>query len=433
MKTDFHFIKKNIWLRISGYNSFSVLSRLISSWIINKLIAIYIGPAGTSYTEQFRNFIQGLQAISVLGTQEGVTKFTAQYQNKKDSLKDFMHFSIKMVFLISIFIGLLIAFFASQINHYLFPGSNFVSVIFWTGISLPILSLNMIFLSILRGLQEYKTIVYINVLTNIISAILALWLILQFKIKGALFLVLITQYILFFLNICGFFYNKIEWKNFWGKTTFNYLKKLYPFMLMALVSAFIIPFFNILIRNHIFHFFNQEGVVQAGYWDATKKISNLYLSLITPVFTMYYYPQMAKISYSDDFKYEIMKFAKQILPLFSLGIFLLYVFRRFIIKFFFSEDYLPMESLFSWQLAGDYLKVISLLIAYLMLAKAHFKLYIVSEMVFWIIYYLLTLVLIKHYALKGVVIAYFFSYLIYLALLGINYHKYFKHKNMLIR
>jgi len=432
LKKIISFIKNNIWLKISGFNSLSVLSRIFSAWIINKLIAIYIGPQGTGITEQFKNFLQGVQAVSALGIQEGVTKFTAEYQTDKKQLNQFINSSIKSILIFSFIIGLSVVLLASEINHFLFPAKDFTRLIIWTGILLPFIALNLIFLSILKGFQAYKQIVFINSTTHIVSAMLAIWLIIEYTIYGALYLVLFTQIITFFISSYILFYKVFNFKESHRLKLLKYIKLLSPYILMALITALIVPFFSILIRNHIFHFFEKDGTVQAGFWDATKKISNLYLSLITPVFTMYYYPQMAKIKSSFELKREIQKFIKQILPVFTLGILFIYFFRSFLINLFFSPEYQPMESLFIWQLLGDYLKILSFLIAYLMLAKAHYKLYIFSEIGFWVLYYLLTLVLMKQFALKGVVMAYFISYVFYLFFLGINYYKYFKQKNILI-
>ena len=434
MKNFLRDIKGNIWLKISGFNSFSVLSRVVSSWIINKIIALYIGPEGTSFTEQFKNFIQGLQGFAVLGIQEGVTKFTAQYQEDKKQFSNFARFSFKMVLGASVLLGLFIALYSNKINDYLFPDADFSRLIFWSGIFLPLLALNLIILAILKGLQDYKTIVNLNVFTNFVSILLAFWLITRYHITGALALILLTQLIQFILSLYLLF-RKFGFSKFLitKDGNYNFLKKLTPYIIMALVSALIIPLFSILIRNHIFHFFGDEGPVRAGYWDATRKTTNLFLSIISPVFAMYYYPQMAKVEDSEGLKKEIKKFFSQMFPLFTMGMILLYLFRRPLIKILFTTDYLPMESLFLWQLLGDYLKILSFLLAYLMLAKAHLVRYLFSELGFWIIYYLLTLVLMKQFALKGVVIAYFISYTLYILFLVINYQKYFKEKNIPIK
>ncbi len=429
-----NYIKKNIWIKITSFNSLAVFSRLFSAWAINKLIAVYIGPQGTGLAEQFRNFLQALQGISVLGIQEGITKFTAEFSTLKKQMNSFLYSSLKMVLIWSVVLGLIIAFFSDKINTWLFPGYDFSRIVFLTGILLPLLAFNLIFIAVLKGLQAYKKIVFINVSTNILGILLAYILIKNYYLEGALLLILGIQILQFIITAFLLLKSRGRFHfRFSGKMDFGQISRLSPFVIMAVVSAIVIPLFNILIRNHIFTFFDSQGAVQAGYWDAAKKIGNLFLSLITPVFGMYYFPQLAKLSNSSGFQTEIKKFVIQVLPWFTIGLILIYLFRYPLIRLFFSEAYFPMESLFPWQLAGEYFKILSLLIAYLMLAKAHLKLYIISELGFWVTYYLLTLVLLNYYGLKGVSMAYFIAYVCYFFFLVIVYYKYLFYKNIPIK
>jgi PST family polysaccharide transporter len=183
---------------------------------------------------------------------------------------------------------------------------------------------------------------------------------------------------------------------------------------MALVSAIVIPLFSILLRNQINDFFAGDNGVHSGYWDGIKKISGLFLMLIMPVFSMYYYPQLTKIHSNKAYFVEVKKFFKQIFPLFTIGMIILYLLRHWAVLLFYSDAYEPMEELFVWQLLGDYVRVISLILAFLMLAKTKVIHYIYTEIGFWVLYYILTLFFMSKYQLEGISIAYFVSYLVYL-------------------
>jgi len=426
-------IRKNIWIKISSFNSAAVIARLITAWIVNKLIAVYIGPQGTGLVEQFRNFVQSMQGLSGLGMQQGMTKYTAQYSSHPKKLTSFVSTSFRLLFFFSLGLGIFVYLFSEGINRFLFPETDFSIYIKLTGLLLPVLAFNLAFNAFLKGLQAYKTITYINISTNVFVAILAYFLIGNWQLSGAMALVIIIHVILFCVEVFVLFKKKyITYLNSGIFQTIN-LKRLLPYMIMALVTAVVAPFFSILIRNHIFNFFESNGEIYAGYWDATKKISALFLSLIAPVFAMYYYPQMAIITNSIEFKREVKRFLKQIFPLLITGLAGIYFFRKILIRLFFSSDYLPMENLFFWQLAGDFFQVVSLLFAYLMLAKAHIKLYIFSEIGFWLSYYLLTLWLTVYYDLQGVVIAYFLSYFLYFLFVFAVYGKYLRNKNIAIK
>ena len=82
-------------------------------------------------------------------------------------------------------------------------------------------------------------------------------------------------------------------------------------------------------------------------------------------------------------------------------------------RFVFSEDFEPVEELFLWQLLGDFVKVLSTVIAYQFLAKKMFWHYIVTEAFLVIILYVTSIYFIKVFGLEGAVIGHLVSYLMY--------------------
>ena len=415
---------QNIWLKISIFNAFAVSARIISGWVVNKIIAIYIGPQGTGLTEQFRNFLQTVQGFSTLGISEGVTKYASKYQNKRKQLSSFLASAYKIVLITSIIAGVLIILFSGYINRQLFGSRDFSLLIVITGFLIPLLSINVILIAVLQGFQKYKKITYINIIANTGTALLSVYLIINFQLFGALILALSSQIISLIATLFFIRSDMIEVLQFSLKQSKkNHYKRLYNYIVMALVTAVVSPLFSILIRNQIFDFFTGDSGVHAGYWDGVKKISGMMLAFISPIFSLYYYPQLAKIHTNTELKIEIKKFFKQIFPIFFISITIIYLLRHWAIILFFSKAYLPMKNLFIWQLAGDMLRVVSFTIAFLMLAKAHIKQYIFTETGFWIVFYILSKMLLPVYQLEGVVIAYFITYILYFISLLLFYRK----------
>jgi PST family polysaccharide transporter len=406
---------------------------VLSGWVINKLIAFYIGPEGTSVSEQFRNFFQTIQGFSSLGISDGVTKYAAKYQDNKKQLSSFLSSAYKIVLITSIIVGLMIIIFAKQINIFLFDQRDFSFLIIVLGIMIPFFAFQIILTAVLNGFQKYKKLTYINIISNVLSAIIAAYLIIFHSIYGALVLILATQVVSFVLTLFYIRKDMGEVLQFSNKKTDNkHYKRLQAYMLMALVSAIVIPLFSILLRNQVNDYFIGDNGMHSGYWDGVKKISGLFLMLIMPVFSMYYYPQLTKIHSNKAYFVEVKKFFKQIFPLFTIGMIILYLLRHWAVLLFYSDAYEPMEELFVWQLLGDYVRVISLILAFLMLAKTKVIHYIYTEIGFWVLYYILTPFFMSKYQLEGISIAYFVSYLVYLLSLLFIFRKLFTKKEVLI-
>ena len=83
-----------------------------------------------------------------------------------------------------------------------------------------------------------------------------------------------------------------------------------------------------------------------------------------------------------------------------------------------------MSSLFAPQLAGDFFKIMSWLVAYLMLAKAFTKLFIGSQVIFSSITYFLSIFLIDEIGMEGVVWAHAIKYFVYLIAMVVIFRKY---------
>ena len=72
-----------------------------------------------------------------------------------------------------------------------------------------------------------------------------------------------------------------------------------------------------------------------------------------------------------------------------------------------------MEDLFFWYLLGDFVKVLSVVIAYQFLAKKMFWHYIITEVFLVTIIYLSSIYFIDIYGVRGATIAHFVTYLTY--------------------
>ena len=82
-----------------------------------------------------------------------------------------------------------------------------------------------------------------------------------------------------------------------------------------------------------------------------------------------------------------------------------------------TEEFTPVEDLFLWQLLGDFVKVLSIVIAYQFLAKRMFWHYIVTEAFSVVTLYYTSQYLIDEFGLVGANMAHFITYVLYYAII----------------
>ena len=185
---------------------------------------------------------------------------------------------------------------------------------------------------------------------------------------------------------------------------------LLAFSVMALVSGFIAPAIQILIRDKMILRFS---ATEAGYWQAVTKISDYYLGFITSVLAVYYMPRLSEIQDRHELKTEIKNGYKIILPIVGLVAFAIWLFKDLIIHLLFTPQFLPMRPLFAFQLMGDFFKIGSWLLAYLMIAKAMTKTFIITEIFFSLSYVVLSYIFLNKFGIIGATYSFCINYAIY--------------------
>jgi len=154
-------------------------------------------------------------------------------------------------------------------------------------------------------------------------------------------------------------------------------------------------------------------VTATGYWQASWKISEIYLMLVTSTLSVYYLPRTAEIRTASELRSEIIKVYRFVLPIVLMGALVIFILRDLIIHILFTIKFAPMRELFPWQLAGDVMRVGSWVLAFIMLGRAMIKQFLITEITFSISLVLLSWLLIGKFGVVGVSIAYATNYFLY--------------------
>lgn len=383
--------------------------RIASSLVLNKIIAVYVGPSGYAVMGQFQNLITLMTSLSGGVISVGVTKATASLNDDEAAEQ---HIVWQTAIRFSLWGALVSAAFLFVFKYWLaervLNQVGMYDVFIWLAVTLPILVLSNILLAIVNGKKETR----IFVASNIVGGLLVVAMIIGMTMTSGLHGILISYTLgpVLVLITTVIFVKKTNWFSFnglWGKINRPVMRELAGFGTMGLLSALIIPFSLILIRDHLAE---KLGMDVAGYWQATWKISEIYLTLVTGSLAVYYLPRLAEIRTSLELKTEIFKVYRLILPVVTAGALLIYFSRDLIIQILLTKAFVPMRDLFVWQLVGDVLKIGAWILAYVMVGRAMVKTYLVSELMLWITFVMLARLGCDWIGVQGVTIAYAVTY-----------------------
>lgn len=409
-------------LNSSFFTSIGTLIGFISGFVVTKVVAIYLGPGGIAVIGQFQNFVAINTSFASGGIQQGVVKYLAEFREQEDMKSVILTTSIRMTLLFALATGTVITLFSEWFAISLFNGDDYQYVIQLFGLTIVLFGLNTFLISILNGTGEIKKLVAINILTNLFSLFVSSLSAYFYGLGGALVAIAMSQSVVFFISV--FFVRSSIWfqtKLFNYKFDKRYCLKLLEYTLMTVFGAVLIPLVNIWIRNHII---KELSLEQAGYWDSILKISTAYLGLITTSLSIYYLPKLSNLSDRLLIRREIINGYKVITPILIVMITTIYFLREYIILLLYSSEFLEMKILFFPQLLGDFFKIMSWLLSFLMLAKAMTKLFLTTQVVFLSLNFILTIFFISYMGLPGVVWSYVVTNFIYLIVIFFLFKSY---------
>jgi len=412
LKNLIKYINTNVLFKVAHLNSATIITKIIAGVLTSKAIAVFIGVEGMALIGNLRNFLSAIQSVSILGFYNGLVNTIAKFKNDGIKLSKTISTAYYLGFLSTILVSFFCYFNSQFINDALFSSNyNFAYVIRILALALPFYGLNMFSFAIMNGFSNYKMLLIINIIGQILGLLITLLLIYKDHIDGALVAAVIAPSLIFLITLVGI----INRRNLVPSiridhVSFDILKMFGPYAIMAVVTAVALPLISICIRNYIT---TEVGITQAGYWEAMNRISNYYLMFITSIITLYIVPRFSEIETKKEFKKEILEFYKSVMPIFGVGLILLFFLKSFIVPLVFSEEFQPVENLFFWQLLGDFIKVLSLVIVYQFLAKKMFAHFIIIEVFLIVILYFSSVYLIDVYGVEGAVIGHFVSYLLH--------------------
>ena len=406
------FFKKNLILKITSLNSLVVGIRLLVSLIVQNLLAQYTGQSGIAKVGQIRNLSNILTSLSSFGVFNGIVKYVSEYKNNEKGLIKLFSTVFVISSIATISISVIIFIYSIELSSWLFLTEDYYLVFHILSVIVPFIAMNRIFNGIISGLSAYKVHAKIEVIWYLIASIFLLISLYYYNIEGVLIAIAVTPLVQFLVLTLIF-----------GKTINDYVKfkklslriplvkVLLGFSLISFVATVCLNFVEINFRTLISEKISEN---EAGIWTAMSSISKIYMQFLITVFSIYILPKYTSLNFSHEFKNEVKAIYKTLLPIVILGMLLVFFSKKYLILSIYNESFLSMTILFKWQLLADLVRFIANILSFKFLAKKQIKHFVSTQMIGLTTYLIMGNLLIDLYLVEGLVMALFFSNLIYL-------------------
>lgn len=399
-------------VKVFSLNALSTFIRMLAGMISVKVVAVIIGPAGIALLGQLNNFSTILLGMANGGINSGIIKYVAEFKDDEEKTKAYISNALRITLTCTAIISLLLILLCRQLSELILRSSEYYYVFIVFGFTLVLFTLNGLLISILNGYKKFNYYVRVSIIGTVFGLLYSITLVLVWNLQGAMINAVTFQSIMFFVTL--WMCRKMPWmkREFFTRQFDKPIVKRYlGYSLMTLTALALLPTCQMFLRGYVI---SELSATEAGIWEGMNRISNMYLSIITSAFSIYYLPRLSEITNPKELHNEIFRCYKVIIPMLfciSAGIFL---FKHIILLILFTPEFYPMENLFGWQLFGDMLKMFSWMLSYLMVAKARTKLFITTEIVFDISYLCLSFCLMKVNGIVGLTQGYMVNYLLYL-------------------
>lgn len=261
-------------INTSFYTGIGTAIGFISGFVVNKVIALFIGPSGVAMVSQFQNFIGISTAVATGGIKQGVVKYVAEVRGDEGKKAVVLSTSLRITLIFTLLVGIVTSVFSRYLSIQLFDSAEYQFVLIVFGVTVVLFGLNQLLMSILNGTGEIKKLVAVKISSNLFGLFITASCAYLYGINGALVALALSQSVIFFISLL--FVINSDWfkQNLFGeKLDKEYSIKLFKYSLMAISSMVLPPLVQIGIRNHIIETLTIE---QAGYWDGLWKISIAY-------------------------------------------------------------------------------------------------------------------------------------------------------------
>ena len=404
-------------------NSISVAASFLLGVLSSKIISIFLGTSGMALMGSFRNFALMVKSIATLGISNSIVKLFVEHKEDKKELSVIYSTFFWLFLLISFLLTAAILLFSRPISFFLFYTDSFINPIRFFGLLLPLMVINTFWLAIYNGLEKYKSIVIIQIISNVLVFGITALLIWKQNILGGLLSIAIGEILMVAVTFL-FVRRDIDYFRFDLQKIMSkkYIKIIKKFSVMALLSAVIVPLTLLFIRSNIVQSYS---IREAGIWDAVTRLSSFYMMFFSSGLSLYYMPKLASIHTEGEFKTELKSYFKIFVPLFLLMLIVIYFAKNLILKVAFTEEFSSITDLLIWQFAGDFIRILTLAFGFQIVVKTMMKRYFIGEIAFNLSYFLLSVFLLEKFGIRGVLQAYFYANIICLALVLFMFRKLF--------
>jgi len=395
------------WYRALGLGGIHSLFRLVLSFITIKVTAVYLGPSGIALVAQLVNFITIGHNILGGGIGSATARLYPEFRSDHAGRKRFLATAWGLACLFALVSIVVIALCSGPLAQWLLTSDEHRAAVMLGGVAVACLLPSTVILSAINGAGEMGRVVAIYVIASVAGFAVYVPASVMWGIPGGLVGLAISQAVVLPVSLALLRGSpNVAMEDFRGKFDRTEARRILGFVPMLIAHATMLPLGLILIRDLVA---SHLGLHTAGLWQATWRISEVYLGVVMASVSLYFLPRLGEVAGTPSLRKEIVRTFTQAVGITAVIALAIFVLRDWVVRIVFTEEFLPVRDLMPFQLLGDVLRMAAWTLGFVLVALVRSRWYIALELLVPAIYFGGALLLVPGHGAQGVTWAYCFA------------------------
>lgn len=413
---------RSIFKATSLFGGVQVYQVLISV-IRSKIVALFLGPVGMGIQGLYQSAIQLIQSISNMGLSQSAVRDVSEADNSGDRTRVSRTVSaLKSLVWVTGILGMVATvLFSGFLSQKTFGDSEHVIPFVLLSVVLLIDQQTSGRLVVLQGLRRLRPLAKASLIGSTIGLIIAIPMYYFFNVDGIVPTMILTSVV--GLIVAAYYRNRIEIEKV-RLSIREVLKEGKNMLSMGIamsISGVMVTLASYILRGFIR---DLGGVEAVGLFTAGFALTNSYVGMVFNAMSTDYFPRLSAINQDNTKCHEVMNQQGDIAILLVAPIVLVcLIFTPLIIRLLYSNQFLGATDYIQWALVGMMFKAISWCVAFVFIAKAEMKLFIVNETIANIYILALNLLGYKYLGLLGLGMSFTLGYFLYSIQVYVIAHK----------
>ena len=402
MAKEFNLLVKNTSI-LAGTRLIQFLTGLLRI----KISAIILGTVGIGIVDQLTFLTNKISQFTTVGTAEAFVKQLAE-SKEKEKVNELISSAFKsyilVIFGFVIFSVIFLLYFSDSMTVYIFGENSNKSYFYIALFTFPILVLGSLPFSILKAFKDVKSISKSRIWIVLIQILIAIPIILIYKLPGAVIYVPIS-YLIDFLFVY-YFANKFYFKKYqvsissiWKAPLVpSFVKELFVFSGFGLTVGVYLIFSEFFCRSIVV---SHLGVEAIGLYSPVIMFASVFTGFILPALSTYLYPRFCELKLNAEISGLINDALRLgticLTPLLFIGI----PFQHLIIGIFYSSDFLEATKYLPFHFIGIIFYVWWYVLSQSLTPTGRIKVHGIFRLFFFTIDIITTYFFVEYFGLYG--------------------------------